>query len=116
MKTKSLKVMILNTPLDKWNKDNRATTEDPIISIWLKRDIEGRTDGEYLLMTNKLRTILRDYGERVSISNSLVFEILDNYIKKSRKLKKVERENAKLKDEIKALRKKLAHSSAPTNS
>ena len=95
MRTTSNSVMILKQPLEKWDKKNRATDVDPQISIHYKND-----DKEGLLMTTKLRTILRDYGENVAISNSLVFEILDAYIKKSRRLKKAEARIAELEAEL----------------
>lgn len=69
MKTKTGNVRILKEALDKWgDNSNRATIMDPQITIFYGDDKEG------LLMTRKLRAILRDYGERVAISNSLVLE------------------------------------------
>ena len=95
MRTTSEKVMILKEPLNKWDKTNRATEEDPSIAIHF-----GKNDKEGLLMTTKLRTILRDYGERVAISNSLVREILEAYMRTSRKLKKAEKRIAELEAEL----------------
>jgi hypothetical protein len=95
MKTTSETVMILKTPLNKWDKKNRATDNDPHIAIFFNRN-----DKEGLLMTSKLRTILRDYGERVAISNSLVSEILNAYIKKSKQLKRAEKRIAELESEL----------------
>ena len=94
MRTTSDSVMILRQPLKKWDKANRATDVDPKIAIHYVKDSEG------LLMTSKLRAILRDHGENVAISNSLVFEILDAYIKTSRKLKKAEKRIAELEAEL----------------
>ncbi|MCQ2570791.1 MAG: hypothetical protein MJ154_00880 [Candidatus Saccharibacteria bacterium] len=90
MKTRKAIVSILKTPLVKFDVKNRATETDPIIVT---------RDGD--LMITKLRKILRDYGENVAINNSLLLEILDSYCKKSKKLKKLEKENMELR---KALR------------
>ena len=101
MKTTSKTVMILKeAPLNKWDKANRATEEDPRIAISF-----GKNDKEGLLMTSKLHAILRDHGERVVLNNSLVLEILDAYIKKSRKLKKAERRIAELEKELEEVKK-----------
>ena len=91
--TKQYKVMILNNPLDKWGKKNRATMTDPIV-------VTGDKKIGNVLMISKLRKILRDYGERVSIDNSLTLDILEAYVKKSRKLRAAEKEIAKLKKEL----------------
>ena len=89
MKTKSTTVVILKKPLDKWNRGNRATENDPVIA----------TDN-CTLMTTKLRRILRDHGECVSLSNSLVLEILDAYAEKGKALKKAEQEIKDLKAQL----------------
>ena len=94
MKTKNTTVMITKKPLDKWNKGNRATENDPVIA----------TDN-CTLMTTKLRRILRDHGECVSVSNSLLLEVLDAYVDRGEKLKKAQRE-------IKELKAQLAKSSS----
>ncbi len=86
MVTKCRSVRILKRPLNKWDDSNRATDFDPVI-----QDRDGR------LMTNKLHTILRSYGERVAMNNLLTLEILREYQKKSRRLKKLEMEYRKLK-------------------
>ena len=91
MKTKSTTVVITKKPLDKWNKSNRATQNDPVI-----------VTGDCTLMTTKLRGILRDHGECVSISNSLILEILDAYAKKGKALKKAEKEIEQLKAQLAA--------------
>jgi len=72
--------MITREPADRLDVSRRATETDPTIAT---------PDG--ILMTTKLRRILRDHGERVAFKNSLVLEILDAYIYKSKKLKKAER-------------------------
>lgn len=54
-------------------------------------------------MTRKLRTILRDYGERVAISNSLVLDILNAYMKKSEQLKKAEKKIEKYEKQLSAI-------------
>ena len=89
MKTKSTTVIITKKPLDKWNKDNRATENDPVIATQ-----------DYTLMTTKLRRILREHGECVSMSNSLVLEILDAYAEKGKALKKAQEEIKNLKDRL----------------
>ncbi len=89
MKTKNTTVMITKKPLDKWNKENRATENDPNI-----------VTENYTLMTTKLRGILRDHGECVSISNSLVLEILDAYAEKGKALKKAQQEIERLKAQL----------------
>jgi hypothetical protein len=91
MKTKSSNVMITREPADRLDVSRRATETDPTIAT---------PDG--ILMTTKLRRILRDYGERVAFKNSLVLEILDAYIYKSKKLKKAEREIERLKTQLAA--------------
>ncbi len=98
MLTKSSNVMITNGPVkEKWDISYRATETNTNIV----------TDSG-VLMTTKLRRILKDHGECVSISNSLVLEILEGYIRKSSKLKKLLRENEELKRENDELRAKLA--------
>lgn len=91
MKTKSSNVMITRESADRLDVSRRATETDPTIAT---------PDGT--LMTTKLRRILRDYGERVAFKNSLVLEILDAYIYKSKKLKKAEREIERLKAQLAA--------------
>ena len=51
--TKPYKVMILNNPLDKWGKKNRATMTDPIV-------VTGDKKIGNVLMISKLRKILRE--------------------------------------------------------
>lgn len=51
-------------------------------------------------MTTKLRRILREHGECVSMSNSLVLEILDAYAEKGKALKKAQEEIKDLKDRL----------------
>lgn len=89
MKTNSSSVMITKKPLDKWNTSQRATETDPNIVTY---------DGT--LMTTKLRRILRDHGERVSISNNIVLEILDAYCSKSKQLKSAQKRIAELEKEL----------------
>ena len=81
MRTRNHSVMILKQPLKKWDPENRATEHDPVI-----RNANGD------LMTNKLYQILHDHKERVALSNALVFELLQEYRKKSRRLKSAERQ------------------------
>ena len=107
MKTRSSKVAILKKPLDKWNKDNRATWEDPKIAYFYRED-----DEEGLLLINKLKSILSKYGECVAISNSLVLEIIRGYIRKSTKLKKAEERNAALENEVLRLNNELVEMEA----
>lgn len=90
MKTTKAIVAIVKSPLNKFDAKNRATETDPIIVT---------RDGD--LMTTKLRKILRDYGENVAVNNSLILEILDAYRKKSKKLKRLEKENEELRRALK---------------
>ena len=76
MRTRNYSVMILKQPLNKWNPENRATERDPIIRA---------ANGD--LMTTKLCQILQNHKECVAISNTLVLELLQEYRKKSRRLK-----------------------------
>ncbi len=92
---KQHRVMILKNPINKWDKNNRATINDPTLAVY------DRNQGHVLMLT-KLRKLLRDYDERIVIDNSLVLEILDAYAKKSRQLRAAEKEIAELKKQLKA--------------
>lgn len=87
--TSSSAVMITQQPLNKWDVSQRATETDPNIVS---------SDGT--LMTTKLRRILRDHGERVSISNALILEILDAYRAKSKELKRAQKRIEELETKL----------------
>lgn len=87
---KAALITIIKSPLNKFDAKNRATDTDPVIVT---------RDGD--LMTTKLYKILRDYGENVAVSNSLVLEILGAYRKKSKRLKRLEKENEELRRALK---------------
>ena len=80
MKTSQTSVMITKRPTNKWDPENRATANDPRIAT-----------ASGTLMTKKLRGILYQYGECVSVSNKLILELLNAYIKARADLKRAER-------------------------
>ena len=86
MKVKNSFCMIMKEPA---TRKPRATTNNPNIIT---------SDGT--LMTRKLCSILRKYGNRVSIDNTLVLEILEAYMDKSSRLKRAEKEIELLKLEL----------------
>ena len=74
---------------------NRETLTDPIV-----------VTGKRKLMTRKLRKILRDWGDNVFVRSSLVLDILEGYMKKSKQLKSANVKIEELERRIKELERR----------
>ncbi len=85
MKTKSISLVIL---AEEPKKAPRTSADKPLLI---------RTEnGE--LMTNRVRSLLREYGDRVRIPTSLMLEVLEDRNRKSRQLRTAERDLNALND------------------
>lgn len=88
-------VMIASKPpAEKWDPGRRTTYSNPII---VKND---------KIMYRKLKKILIQHGENVSVSNSLIVNIINSYIEQGKKLKAVQKELDE-KERVLARAKKL---------
>ena len=85
MKTKNISLVIL---AEKPKKAPRTSADKPLLI---------RTgDGE--LMTHRVRSLLREYGDQIQIPASLMLEVLEDRNRKSRQLRAAERDLNALND------------------
>lgn len=71
-------VMIAAKPSsDKWDSTRRKTYGDPVIA----------KDGK--IMYRKLKRILTEHGENVSVSNDLIVDIINAYIAQGNELRRL---------------------------